>query len=213
MIVSTAARPGKLQALLEATVAKLKTAKGDPLVRPSCQAPPPPPKAGGLRLHLVSRYDRRGSWAEFPAEEWLLLTKQETARLVPDRRVQVGQTWEVDRATAARLLTHFYPQTEICSFADATAADGPYKHRLERHKLMARVVTLRDGVARVRLEGELRLRHNFYPKRDDTNAAEATVLGYMDLRMEERKVQALRMVTKRAIYAQAAFTVAVRSVP
>jgi hypothetical protein len=211
MIVSTAAEKGKLQALLEKTVQELKTAAGKPAIRPTRQAAPPRAAAGELVFHLVSRYDHRGSWAEFPAENYIVLGKSDLAQLLPGARLTRGLTWEVASTPAGKLLTYFFPQTEMCDCAKMTLEDGPYKHRIEKMTLNARVVSIKDGVAVVRLDGSLQLRHKFYPNHDDNNRVAATLVGYMEVGTDKSAVRALRLVTSQATYANHAFAAVVRS--
>jgi hypothetical protein len=211
MIVSTAAEKGKLQALLEKTARQLKTAPGTPVIRPTAQAAPPRAAAGELVFHLVSRYDHRGSWAEFPAENYIVLGQSDVGQLLPDARLAQGLTWEVARTPAGKLLTYFFPQTEMCDCAQMTLENGPYKHRIEKMTLNARVVSIKDGVAVVRLDGGLQLRHKFYPNHDDNNRVTAMLVGYMEIDTGKSAVRKLRLVTSQATYANHPFAAVVRS--
>jgi hypothetical protein len=212
MVVSRAAEPGNLQKMLEVAVAGLKTAEGKPLVAPAPQATPPKAEPGALVLHLVSRYDRRGSWAEFPAENYIVLTPKEWAQLLPAGEAKVNADYGIDRGVAAKVLTYFFPQTELCDFALATSADGPYKHKIEQMELRGRVIAVKGTAVRVRLEGSVKLKHNFYPGRDDNNFASATVLGVLDHDRQKQR-PSLRLVTDQATYGQHKFSVAVRTIP
>jgi hypothetical protein len=212
-IVSEAARPGRLEKLLEGAVARFKVPAGKPVVPPAAQSTAPKAQAGALVLHLVARVDHRGSWGEFPSENWLVLKRQDGADLLPPGKAEPGAGWEVPREAAARLLTYFYPQTETCDFARDVAEDGPHKHRIEQLKLTARVLSVRGDRVRARLDGTLKLKHTFYPGRDDNNRAEATVAGYLDFDRATGRVLGLRLVTERATYGRFGFTVALRSLP
>jgi hypothetical protein len=116
--------------------------------------------------------------------------------------------WEVDREVAAKLYLRFYPDTEANDFAE---------NRIDRQSLRAKVVSVADGSARVQLTGELRMKHAFYPHRDDDNFVEATVPGYFDYEIGPRRIRSLRIVTEEATYGSAQrthyFGVALRSVP
>src|SRR5262249_34987792 len=87
------------------------------------------------------------------------------------------------------------------------------KHRIEHLKLTARVLSVKGDRVRARLDGTLKLKHTFYPGRDDNNRAEATVAGYLDFDRTTGRVLGLRLITERATYGRFGFTVALRSVP
>jgi hypothetical protein len=74
------------------------------------------------------------------------------------------------------------------------------------------IVTLRDGMARARIEGSLKMRHTFYPGRNTNETVDATVLGFMDFEVTARRIQRMRLVTNKATYVNESFGVAVRSV-
>ena len=109
LVVSKAAEPGQLQKMLEAAVARLKTKEGEPLIKPTQQAPPPKAEKNELVLHLVSRYDHRGSWAEFPAENYIVLKQPDWQKLRPSEDAKPGATWDIDKEVAVQFLTYFFP--------------------------------------------------------------------------------------------------------
>jgi hypothetical protein len=209
MVVSRAADRDNLRKLLEAAIERLKTAEGKPLVAPAPQAAPPRAAAGALVLHLVSRYDHRGSWAEFPAENYIVLSEAEWRSLLPGD-AKAGMDYDVPRDVAAMVLTWFFPQTETCDFALATLADGPYKHRIEDMKLRGRVLAVDGTAVRARFDGSIQLKHNFYPGRDNPQMARSVLLGVVD--WDGKQPPALRLATREATYGQHKFSVAVRSV-
>jgi hypothetical protein len=213
IIVSDAACQGRLQKFLEDAIKKLKTPEGKPLAEPVAQSTPPRHDADALVLHLIARVDHRGSWGEFPSENWIVLKKAEWSRLLPAAAVTKGDSWDVDKAMATRVLTHFYPQVETCIFDRETTADSPHRHRIDGQSLKATVLSVNAGNVRVRLEGNVKLKHTFYPGRDDDNLATSTVLGYADFDVTRKKVTSLRLVTEQALYGKHKFSVAVRSVP
>jgi hypothetical protein len=199
--------------MLEDAIDKVKPKEGDPLTRPIAQSIAPKREADGLLFHLIARYDHRGSWAEFPAENWIVLKQADWQKWLPSEVVKPTQTWDVPREPTALLLTCFFPQTEVCSFADLTAEDGHYKHRIEQQKLTAKVLSINGDVVRVRLDGSVRIKHQFYPGRDDKNVAEASVIGYLEFDASKKTIKTLRLVTDQAMYGSHRYTVAVRLVP
>src|SRR5262249_38047271 len=184
---------------------------GEPLIKPAPQAPPPRAEKNELVLHLVSRYDRRGSWAEFPAENYLLLKQQDWMKLRPPEDAKPGATWDIDKDVAVQFLTYFFPQTEMCDFALATRADGPYKHKVEQLALHAKLLAPDGKYARIRLDGTARLKHKFYPGKDDSSReANSTVIGIVEFDAGGKK-PSLRLITEQAVYGDQKFSVALRS--
>ncbi len=225
LIVSDAAKPERLIELLQHAVDTLKLPGGEPVVKPAPQAHAPPCEPGSLVLHLTARYVERrggdevrlhpvlgtarsGQWAHLPSEDWVVLDRDEWAKLLPDGDVRPGTTWEPDRAVLARLLRHFYPPTENTDVA---------KNRLDEQALKATVLSVRDGVAFARLDGRLRMKHSFYHK-DTDEFADTALVGLLEFEPGRTKVRSFRLVTDGASYGGAeknrhAFGVAVRSEP
>jgi hypothetical protein len=207
IIVSDAAQGDKLQKLLDATVARLGTPEGKPVIAPAAQAPAPKADKGDVVLHLVSRRDSRGSWGEFPSENWIVLKPADAAKLLPAD--EASKAWDIDASTATKILTHFYPQVETCDYARETTADSPHRHRVEQVALRGKIVSNEGGRARARLDGSIRFKHTFYPGRDDNNFATSTVVGYLDFDVKTRALATLRLVTTTATYGKEGFSVAV----
>ena len=200
--VATAAKTDRLIDLLERIVEKLNIREGKAVVSPVTQSAPPKCASDSLVLHLTSRsLDSRGAWSDFPAEDWIVLGRDEWEKLSPRPQVQVGDAWAVDRKISARLLTHFYPPTENNDVS---------KNRFERQSLKATVVSIHNGEARARIEGELRMQHSFYHK-EDGKVVEATVVGFFDFEPSSRNIRAFQLVTDQATYSGGTFGVVVRS--
>lgn len=212
--VSAACQKDNLLELLEKCVADLKPAKGDPLVKPVPQSKPPEAPAGALVLSVVARkLTPKYSWNEFPSEDWIVLGRDQWRKLLPGEDARPGATYEIDKEVAASILTHFFPQTEVCTASEEKlfAPEGPYKHRLEKHALTATVLAQQDGTVRVRLDGHLKLFHKFYPGHEDQNAVTATVVGYIEVDAAKKKIAALRLVTEQATYNTTPIGVAVKN--
>jgi hypothetical protein len=218
--VARAAKVEETTAMLERAIERLQTSGGEPLVKPGTQSAAPPAAPGALVLHLTSRnverrgddlvprraklgQNRSGSWGAYAAENWIVLGREESRKLLPPGKADVGTEWEPDPEVAARVLTHFYPSTEN---------NDVRKNRIEEQQLRAKVVSVQGGVARARLDGSLKMQHSFYHK-DDGKYVQATFTGYLDFDPAARTVRSLRLVTDRANYTKLEFGVAVRSVP
>lgn len=210
MVVSRAADKDNLLKMLEATVDRLKVAGGKPVVSPRPQAPAPKVGRDELLLHLVSRVDHRYSWGEFPSENWIVLKDQEWQAWLPSA-AKAGTTYTVPAKEAAKVLTYFFPQTEICTFGKALDPDGPYKHRIEKMSLQAKVLGAEGEVLKIRLDGHLKLKHTFYPDRDDTNHAESTLAGYMEVDGQKNRMLRLGLATSQGQYGRFGFSVAVKT--
>jgi len=105
---------------------------------------------------------------------------------------------------AVKLLKAFYPVTEN---NDLSA------NRIDQQELTATVVSVEDGVARAKIEGALKMKHTFYPHREDNNVVEATLVGYLDFDPAKIRIRTLRLVTDPATYGGGTFGVALRSTP
>jgi hypothetical protein len=201
--VAEAARTAKLVALLERAVAELKPASGPPLVPPAPQSCQPECQPGCVTLHLTARsLDGRGAWSEFPVENWILLSRADVQTFLAPDQFPTGTSWNIDRQVATKLLTHFYPATENNDVS---------KNKFERLLLKSTVVSLQDGIARARLEGNLKMEHSFYHK-PDGKYAEATLVGFFDFDPARKTIRSLRLVTEEATYGGGHFAVGLRSV-
>src|SRR5205085_9554761 len=131
--------------------ARRRTPAGEPLVRPTPQSHPPIAGADDLVLHVTARYldgngaieQRRGSYHEFPAEDWIVLSSGEWKGLL--------SSGEVDPALVWRLFASFHP----CDISVGHSPDA--RNRYEQAAL--RVTFLSRTLAR--LEGRLRMDRSF----------------------------------------------------
>jgi hypothetical protein len=204
MHVAKAAEKGRLAELLEQTVEKLKVEGGKPVVKPAPQSVPPKGKDGSLILHLTARpLKGGGSWGGV-SENWIVLNADEVKKILPAGKVEKGTKWEFDKDVAGKLLMPFYPVTENNDLST---------NRIERQELKATVVSVEDGVVRAKIEGALKMKHTFYPHREDNNVVEAALVGYLDFEPAKERVRALRVVTDSATYGGGTFGVALRSNP
>src|SRR6266446_4826715 len=95
----------------------------------------------------------------------------------------------------------FYPPTENNDLS---------RNRFERQSMKATAISVHNGVARARIEGELKMQHSFYHK-EDGKAVEATVVGFIDFEPSSRTIRSFQLVTDQATYGGGTFGVAVRS--
>jgi hypothetical protein len=201
--VATASRTEKLLELMDRAIKKFAVPAGKPIVKPSPQSVPPTVAADSLVLHLTARPVRGGgSWSGV-SENWITYDAGEVKRLLPGGKVRVGQTWTPDANLASRLLTHFYPVTENNEVEN---------NGIEEQTLTGKVLSVKEGVVRARLDGQLRMKHTFYFK-EDGRVVVARFTGYVDFEPARGKVRTLRLATESATYGGGTFAVAVRSLP
>jgi hypothetical protein len=225
--VAEAARPDRMIEMLERSVKTLGTAAGDPIVAPVPRAAPPAYDADSLALHMTARYvsrngndeapfvptlgtERSGQWGALPSEEWVVLDRPQWSKLLPAVAVAAGDSWPLDRDVTGSLLRRFYPPSE----------DNNVDHnRIDDQSLVARVISVKGDVALVRLDGRLKMKHPFYPGRDDEAFVSATLLGYAEIETTESAraagIRRVELVTVAARYGDGRsdmpFGVAVRS--
>lgn len=206
--VAQAAAGTNLLDMLNRAVKRLDVPAGEPVVKPKSQAACPDAedqRNGGLVLHLVSRAEGTGpgggSWHGFPGENWVVLSREEAAKFLPP--AGGAAAWEIDRAAASKVLTHFYPQTENNDVST---------NRIDRVSLKATLLP-NDGEAtrRARIDGTLRMKHTFYPKREDNRFVDARIVGYLEFDPAAGRVKTLALTTDGATYGDTKFDVAVRS--
>lgn len=199
--VAEAAKTKPLIAFLDEMTAKLGTKSGEPTTAPRPQSVPPKLDAGGLVLHLTARrLGESGSW-DGTGENWVTYTPAEArawlpAAIAPDKRTPL------DPALTARLLRYFYPVSEN---------NDPAKNVIRSGALTARPIGTVNGRTRLRLDGHLTLRHDFYHK-PDGHVVRTGLLGYADLDPATGAVTRLRLVTDGATYNEGRFAVVVESV-
>jgi RNA polymerase sigma factor (sigma-70 family) len=209
--VPRAHKPSNVLPLLE----RFRGPEGAPLVKPATLSRASASRPDDLVLHLVARYvdatggveKTRGTYHEYPAENWLVFSGAESSRLLPRETPRVGLEWTPAPDVAAKILVHCYPLTHD------VLRDDSARSKVERTALRGRVVSVRGGLARARLDGELRLTRTFYENPPPTHRAdllEARIAGFVDFEPSGRVVS-LQLTTERATYGSAPFAVALQS--
>lgn len=206
--VADAARGDALVKMLRRAIERFDTEAGGTLVKPRGQSVPPAAPEGAIVLHLTARaegtHPSDTSWHAYPSEDWIVLTAEDREKLLPRDAgdLKAGAAWDVDRAVATKVLTHFYPQTENNDVS---------KNRIDAISLKGTVVSVEDGVARARLDGNLRMCHPFYHKPAE-DMVEAKVVGYLEFEPGSRAVKTFKLATEKATYRGRGFDAAVQNV-
>ena len=209
--IGTATQPEKLYARLEAVVRKLDTPKGKPVVKPSPQSTRPSSAADSLVLHLAAR-SSKGTWNEFPVENWTVLSRGEVMKLLPAGDVKVGTSWELNKGVTAPFLMNFLPN----GFGYASY----HETKIEEQSLKATVVSIEKGIARARIEGSLKLKHktlsfNVSPPAPIDQFAQMAIVGYIDFDPVEHRIRSFRLLADKATArdGQVEYAVGLRSMP
>jgi hypothetical protein len=206
------------QFLLEKTIRDLKTVKGEALVAPRPQSQRPQAPADALVLHLTARKlteQGKGSWNEFPAEDWIVLPSAQWKNILPSGPIHVGDSWNLDERASTPILTRFFPQTECCTAKDSEllSATGKYKHRLEEQSLRATVVAVEVNKVKARIDGRSKVLHQFYPNHSyPPTVSTAKIVGYLVFDTTKPKIESLRLVSEGGQFEKMNLGVAVRSV-
>jgi hypothetical protein len=195
--INSANNPEKMAALLTRVVSQLHTEPGPPAVKPHPQSAAPASAADAMVLHLVSRSLAGGSWHEFPAENWIVLSRAEWTQLLPGEALTLKSSWEIPRPVAVKLAEWIYPQNE-----EKTQVN---RSRVDIATFRMTVVTVENGLARAQIDGKVRLKHSFYPGGGAEDYADSELVGFVDFNMSKRAVQRLRLITTKALYAGTEF--------
>jgi hypothetical protein len=195
--IGSATNTEKMIAFLTRVAADQQVAPGPPAVAPHPVSLAPDAPADSLVLHLVSRSLQGGSWHEFPSENWIVLSKAEWQQLLPAAGTLRGASWPVPKPVAVKLVEWIYPQNE--------EKTGVNRSRVDIADLRMTLVTLENGLARARIDGQVKLMHSFYPGGKSEDFAISELSGYLDFNVAERRIQRLRLVTDKAVYAGTPF--------
>jgi hypothetical protein len=201
--IGSAANTEKMLAALKRTAERFRVTAGAPAAAPRPQSVPPA-APDSLVLHLVARGFNKGSWREFPAENWIVYSREETKKLLPPAPIAPGTSWEADPELAARIMLRVHPQTE-----DTTSDTN--RSRIERQALRFSLLSQTNDVARAWVDGELRMKRPFYPGRDDQNYVDARFAGVLEFDPSRRRIRSLRLVADPATYGKEGFGLAIRS--
>lgn len=195
--VADAAKVKVFRSFLAEMSAKLGTKPGPTLSPPRPQSAAPPTPPGGLALHLTARrLSESGSW-EGTAENWVTYTPEEVKTWLPVPRDDKAVA--LDPALSERLLRYVYPVSEN---------NDPAKNVIRSASLTARRIASDPGTVRVRLDGHLVMRHDFYHK-PDGKVVRTHLAGYADFDAGTGTVTRLRLVTEGANYGGGMFGVLV----
>ncbi len=192
-----------LKKILTVLAQDRKVQPGPPVFPPRAQSAPPPSGRDSLVLHVTARGAREGSWREFPAENWIVLTAEEWKKLLPSGPTEAGTTWDLDSAVARKMLTTFYPQMED--------ADRKDRSQITEQSMKAKILSVENGMVHARVDASVTMGRSFFPGHANLTPIHATVVGYMDFPANRQHVNALSMVTWKAQAGDEDFGVALRS--
>jgi hypothetical protein len=233
-VVSTLRLPAcsvadKVAEFLEEAIKKLHVKPGPQVIAAKPTLVPPKHGKEQFVLHLTARYlasngkkrpaAASGSIAQdrwmalianrlravclLPSENWIVLDGGEWSRLMAPADAKAGTTWDVTEALGTKLLVNFYPPS---------TNNDPAQHQIVEKALQATLMTVKDGKARVRVEGKVKAKHPFLLFQDDDYHVESEVLGYVDYDVAKRRIEAVKLVSEKGTYAGGSFGIAIRSI-
>jgi hypothetical protein len=182
---------------LEGIVAKMHVPPGAPAIKPHPMSRPPAVTDDSVVIHLVSRALAGGSWHEYPAENWIVLSRPEWSQLLPAGPVTAKSAWTIPRPVADRLAEWVYPQNE--------EKTGKNRSRVDVADFRVTAAAVQGNLVRARIQGKIRLMHSFYPTGASQDFAVSELNGYMDFDLAQRRIQRLRIVTTKGEYPQTPF--------
>ncbi|MBI1792066.1 MAG: hypothetical protein HYR60_31455 [Acidobacteria bacterium] len=194
--IGSALMTERLAPFLASCASRLRVQPGDAVVPPKPQPAAPAHGPDSLALHLVARGFRKGSWREFPAENWIVLSRDEQLGWLPPAAARAGFTWTLDPRLSRKILTYFYPQTE-----DPDSTD--------RNQFLEQSLQLRAlSPAMARIDGQLLMKRSFYPGRADLTLIRARLIGFVRIDPRRRTIADLQLVTHQAFFGEEEFGVA-----
>lgn len=196
-----------LTANLKNIAAKMEIQAGGPVAKIRRQSVPPSHPADSMVFHLIARGSNAGTYREFPSENWIILSREEVAKILPRGDLKPGFSWDIDKGVAFKWLAKFYPQT--------VEVNNVERSRIDQHTLRATVISLENGAACARIEGSLLMKRSFTPNHDDNFFVRGSLLGFINFNAVTSTLQTLRIITTKAIYGDMAsgegFSAALRS--
>ncbi len=191
--------------MLNGNAEKLGVKPGPTAIPPSEQVRPDRAvKPDELGIHMVSRsIPSGGTWKALPAEDYVILVREEWEKFLPPENAKVGDMYTIAKNVNDKILINLYPPSPN---------RDPDTNHIASKPMKATVVSIKDGITRVRLDNEFRMKHHFLPAKDDDRYVEATLVGYVDVDTKSRQIQKLRMVTEKAKYDVDGFGSAIQSV-
>jgi len=202
--VGVAIEPGKMEEFLKRMIEQLHPTAGPPVFAPHPQMPAPRVEPGVPAIHLVARRPEHGTWAEFPSENWIVLSRDEWDQILPPQGAALKTTWQVPAPIAAKLAEWLYPQAEDTKRKN--------RSRVEMADFRLTLVTLEGTLARARIEGRTNVFHSFNTGRISQDYATAELIGYADFDLAAHQVQRFRMVVKKGDYRGMPFECSLHSV-
>jgi hypothetical protein len=183
---------------------QLNLQPGPPVFAPHPQSTPPQVPPDAPAIHLVARKLVGRTWNEFPAENWIVLSRQEWDQTLPPANAQLKTTWRLPPPLSTKLAEWIYPQTE-----DTRRAN---RNRVDEADFRFTLVTLSNSLARARIDAHVRVRHSFYPGKPAEEFATSDLTGFADFDLAKRQVRRFRLVTHKAEYQGVPFSCSLVSV-
>jgi hypothetical protein len=211
-LFATSDRSGAFIAALQREVTRLGLKPGEPL-----------PAFSGIRpgldevvLHLIARYtgaailrgDEGGimnnlvTIQNVPGEAWIRYAREEWSAFMPPAGTAPGAQWTIPPAVATKIYRHCFPPSGASAIEKTTVVS---------QDMVASLLSVQDGVARVRLVGKAHLLHPWWNGREilspappayvnEEKYADTSVQGYVDVDMVKNTIQSFRLASDEAVY-------------
>jgi hypothetical protein len=165
----------------------------------------PPAAAGAVALDrwMALIANRLRAVCLLPSENWIVLDKPEWSQLMAPAGANQGSSWELSEDLTRKIFVSFYPPS---------TNNDPKQHRIVDKSLTATLLSVKEGLARVRLEGKVKSKHPFLLFADDDYHVEAEVLGYVDYDLSKHQIKAVKLVSEKGTYAGGNFGIAIWSI-
>ena len=113
-----------------------------------------------------------------------------------------GEEWTIDAGVSKTILKYFYPPSLNFDVE---------KGRLDKAELKAKVKSISDGVALIRIDGGMKMKRPFTFAKDDDLFVVADIVGYAEYDVKAKRIRKIELVSEQGTYAKASFGIAVRS--
>jgi hypothetical protein len=85
--------------------------------------------------------------------------------------------------------------------------------KLKKKDMSAKVVSVKDDIALIRIDGSMNMKRSFTFAKDDDEHVEADIIGYAKYDINKKRLQSIEIITDSGKYSRASFGIGVRSLP
>lgn len=201
--VAEAIKPEVLKPFLNDFVVKQNILAAEPVFAPRPQSVPPPASKGSLILHVFIRGIE--IVPEFPHENWVVLSPNDIARLLPANAMQAGTSWMLDMGVASKFGEWLHPTL------DWLVNEPLYQTRIDTLDIRATTLPSSGEYSVAKLEGKIAMARPAYGYTGPKAYVTANLMGYM--RFNSSHIVSFELAVKDAFYYEKEFEGFVESAP